>query len=277
MLEKLKKFLYKNSFKKEWDIEYQGSKIHVENWWNLFLASGENYSIDGKVVQSNFRWLPEFSSIYTLHIEGIGNCKILIASKWNCNMGCHVLIEDNLIGGDIGDKLLFLPRNTYAPKKFDSKCDPYPSTVLRLLAFLTDTVLLILANVIIYCIVFELLGAKFEDQIIMFYSFWWQLAFSIFLFGILQPMEEGTFGKKIFKMSLVNKDLNKLKVRSGLKRYCMNFLFILTGGIGFVRILFTKDRTGWHDKLSDSIVVKSDYLAWERYIRLKEQVTNETA
>lgn len=100
-MEKLKQFFYEISFKKEWSTKYNDTEIHAQIWWFFPWITGEIYSINGKIVQDKFHWLPKFFRMYSSQIENVGFCKILIFPRWSGCMGCRILIDDKFIGGDI--------------------------------------------------------------------------------------------------------------------------------------------------------------------------------
>lgn len=259
--ENLKKFLYRIAFKKRWATSYQGTEILIENWWNIFLISGEIYSVNGAVVRSNFHWLPSLhGGIHSFPIEGVGECKVLISSKRNCSMGCHVLINEKIIGGDVGSELLFLPIHAYPPKEFDLTLSLYPSLSARVGAFLLDIFFITVANFLIYVFVFEYLGANSGDKTILQFTAIWQLIFNVILLGIVQTIDEGSVGKRFFKMRLVEEDLTKLSMISGLKRYFIHFISLATGGLGFLKIFFDKNHKGFHYLASGTKVVRADCL-----------------
>lgn len=73
------------------------------------------------------------------------------------------------------------------------------------------------------------------------------------------PMEtssfQGTLGKKIMKIKVVDDSGNRMNLHKSMSRNLSKSLSILVFALGFIWILFDKKKQGWHDKLNKTFVV----------------------
>lgn len=66
---------------------------------------------------------------------------------------------------------------------------------------------------------------------------------------------QGTFGKQLFRIVVVTRDGHRLNFGESLKRNLSKFISTLVFGLGFIWILFTKKKQGWHDLIANTYVV----------------------
>ena len=66
---------------------------------------------------------------------------------------------------------------------------------------------------------------------------------------------QATFGKKLLGMKVVDNEGNRLSLARSFARNITKILSILPVCIGFLWIVFSKKKQGWHDMLSGSYVV----------------------
>jgi uncharacterized RDD family membrane protein YckC len=77
-----------------------------------------------------------------------------------------------------------------------------------------------------------------------------------FFFWILSGQ---TPGKYLFGLRIVRLNGHRMNLLNSLIRYAGYFLGVLTLGLGFLNVLISDRRQGWHDKLAGTCVV----YAWE--------------
>lgn len=68
---------------------------------------------------------------------------------------------------------------------------------------------------------------------------------------------QGSFGKKIVGIIVVNQQMKPLSMIHSFARCCSYLFSYMTLGIGFIMIYFTKDHTGLHDKIAGTYVIYS--------------------
>jgi len=80
---------------------------------------------------------------------------------------------------------------------------------------------------------------------------------ALFYFILLESsFLQGTLGKTIMKIKVVNSDGNRLSLFNSVGRFFGKLLSVLTLGIGFFMMLFTKNKQSLHDKLANTYVVQ---------------------
>jgi hypothetical protein len=91
---------------KQWVVSWQRHTIIVMNWW---ARTGESLIIDGRPVPQG---KPSGILSNDLHgeIEVSGRAhevRVHIGHTTGLRIGCHVFIDDELVGGDVGKRFLF--------------------------------------------------------------------------------------------------------------------------------------------------------------------------
>ena len=87
------------------------------------------------------------------------------------------------------------------------------------------------------------------------FSYILQLAAIIFTI-YMDGMKGGTPGKLILKLKIVNDQGKLIGIPAAILRYIGKFVSMLTFGIGFLMILWTKKKQGLHDKIAGTFVVR---------------------
>lgn len=67
--------------------------------------------------------------------------------------------------------------------------------------------------------------------------------------------QQGTFGKKIMKIKVVNAKGEKLSFEQAFKRNTTKVVSMLVLHIGFFWMIFDPERQTWHDKFGEAYVV----------------------
>lgn len=96
-------------YKKTWTAKFNNHQIVVENWWDLLFRTGERLIIDKKVVDEQKSW-SGFSRLLNGKISSNNethNVKVRLGNiNYFSKVGCHIFVDEKLIGGDIDKKLL---------------------------------------------------------------------------------------------------------------------------------------------------------------------------
>ena len=66
---------------------------------------------------------------------------------------------------------------------------------------------------------------------------------------------QGTLGKHVMKIKVVDENGNRLSPMLSLRRNTMKILSFIVLSAGFIWILFDPKRQGWHDKIAKTFVV----------------------
>lgn len=67
---------------------------------------------------------------------------------------------------------------------------------------------------------------------------------------------QGTFGKRALSLSVGDYSGQRLSLKSSFIRNFGKLISISVFALGFLWVLFDKDRQGWHDKMAKTLVVK---------------------
>lgn len=70
---------------------------------------------------------------------------------------------------------------------------------------------------------------------------------------------QGTLGKKLMNIKVVDIDGQPLSTRISIRRNGLKLLSYFAIFLGFIWILFDKKKQGWHDKLTNTYVVNDDF------------------
>lgn len=85
-----------------------------------------------------------------------------------------------------------------------------------------------------------------------------EISFLIWMFycAIMESSSwQGTFGKHIMKIKVIDKNGERLTPMLSLRRNTMKILSFIVLSAGFIWILFDRKRQGWHDKIAKTFVV----------------------
>ncbi len=69
---------------------------------------------------------------------------------------------------------------------------------------------------------------------------------------------QGTWGKRLMGIKVVNRLGEPLTLTQSLQRNLVKIVSMLCFGIGFIWILFNKNRSGWYDLVAKTKVVRID-------------------
>lgn len=89
-----------------------------------------------------------------------------------------------------------------------------------------------------------------------------QISFVLWLLNciVMEASEkQGTFGKQLMKIKVVDEKGYRLSFDQSVGRNSCKVFSHLVLSIGFIWILFDKQKQGWHDKLTKTFVVTNEY------------------
>jgi len=64
-----------------------------------------------------------------------------------------------------------------------------------------------------------------------------------------------TIGMQAWRLSIVNEQTTKLTLKQVSIRFCVALVSLACCGIGFLWMLFNKDKCTWHDKASKTFII----------------------
>ena len=123
---------------------------------------------------------------------------------------------------------------------------------IRFAANVTDSIVLFIPNTIIGVGLNIALGQT-EGTLL---SMAWNMCTTMAYFSVLQARMEGSLGKKIFGLTLVDEHLQPLSPAAASRRYVMLVLGTLPLGAGAIAAGLHPRKQGWHDRFAGSFVVK---------------------
>ncbi|UCZ55043.1 RDD family protein [Bacillus shivajii] len=126
----------------------------------------------------------------------------------------------------------------------------YAGFLRRFFAFFIDMVLILYPLNLFNHLVFGL-GERQE-------TIWFNIPIFVIwsLYRIVLPVTklQGTVGKALFGLKLVDQEGDKLTIAKSAGRYLSEFLSLIFF-IGYLMVAFTERKTGLHDKLAKTYVV----------------------
>lgn len=70
---------------------------------------------------------------------------------------------------------------------------------------------------------------------------------------------QGTFGKSAMRIKVVDENGNRMTLSKSFGRNTSKILSYLVVFLGFLWILFDKEKQGWHDKINKTFVVNKNF------------------
>ena len=131
---------------------------------------------------------------------------------------------------------------------------------IRLAAYLIDVVVVIATAFtigVVFGVVAYMAGYEFEDDggadLLLFLV---GVAIDALYYATGWSRWGTTVGKRIFNMYVARADGSKIGFRRALGRYFGYWVSLLTLGVGFLMIAFSKNKRGLHDLMCDTVVVR---------------------
>jgi hypothetical protein len=97
--------LYKTSIKTQWDLNHRGDYITVIKWWSPSLLNGERIILNEKIILEKVNWLPKFKETHEFRLDEGQLVKVVIGMTVLGTTGCHIYVEDKLVGGEVHKKI----------------------------------------------------------------------------------------------------------------------------------------------------------------------------
>jgi len=125
----------------------------------------------------------------------------------------------------------------------------------RLVAYMIDMLIIWLITVV-FGVTYKLVGPAMTEQelgsaIIIIYM----LAFLLYFTLMESSAKQGTLGKMLLKIKVVNAEGERISILNALGRYFGRILSGVIMGLGYIMILFTPKKQALHDKLAKTYVV----------------------
>ena len=155
----------------------------------------------------------------------------------------------------------------------------YSGFWLRFVTYLIDFPIIFFINFFISFIVGFIIGfiCSLTGNIVpteIFSAGWFitiiYLLSSFCYLGIFQAKMEGTLGKYIVGIRVVNETFTPISIQQALLRYVFLIISCLPFFAGLIAIAFDPKKQGWHDKGCKTLVVYNTYLLQMRAILLKQ-------
>ena len=130
--------------------------------------------------------------------------------------------------------------------------------IKRLMAMLYDTLIcaaLMLVTTGIYtAITYEFTGAESTSGDPLLSSI---LFITLYLFFAYFWTRSGqTLGMQVWHLRIQNEDSTSISWLQALLRFIMAIISFIPAGAGYIWILIDKDNKAWHDRFSESVVVR---------------------
>jgi len=133
---------------------------------------------------------------------------------------------------------------------------PPPGFLRRLGAMFYDALLLLaLLMMLSYPYVWLTGGAKPNLAIKTAYQFY-LLAICFFYYAGFWVRGGQTLGLRTWRMKLVNKDGGPITWTIALKRFASALFSLLCLGLGFLWVIYDRDKLAWHDRLSGTRLMR---------------------
>ena len=135
----------------------------------------------------------------------------------------------------------------------------YAGFWVRLGAGIIDTIIFMIVAGVPLTLIY---GVEYWKYEILIYGFW--DIFLSFIFPLIATIWFwlrflATPGKMALKLKIVDaRTGNRLSLGQSLGRYFAYILSMIPLGLGFIWIGIDKKKQGWHDKLANTVVIKSN-------------------
>jgi uncharacterized RDD family membrane protein YckC len=122
---------------------------------------------------------------------------------------------------------------------------------IRVLAFVIDSVILYVINLIIAAILGSTTTGRTGIQTLL------GLIYFVYLWSSASPWPGQTVGMKVLNIRVVKTDGSDLSLVVALIRYVGLFISVIVLLIGVIWAAFDANKQGWHDKIAGTYVVKA--------------------
>ena len=131
----------------------------------------------------------------------------------------------------------------------------------RLLAYIIDMVLFMIVLMLISGVVTLLMVKTSNNPQESLESFnsimniFIPLAFLLYFALMESSAKQGTLGKMLMKIKVINAEGERLSKKDAFIRNIARYLSGIILGLGYIMIMFTKDKQSLHDKLAKTYVI----------------------
>ena len=125
----------------------------------------------------------------------------------------------------------------------------------RFVAYMIDIVIIMFSASIVAIVLFFVLSFSSEEAVGQMVMVVYFIVYVSYFILMESSVKQATLGKRLFKIKVINENGTRLSLINSLGRTLGRLLSGAIMGLGYVMILFTKDKQGLHDKLAKTYVV----------------------
>lgn len=125
----------------------------------------------------------------------------------------------------------------------------------RFVAYMIDIVIIMFSAFIVVMVLLFVLSFSSEEAVGQMVMVVYFIVYVSYFILMESSVKQATLGKRLFKIKVINENGTRLSLINSLGRTLGRLLSGAIMGLGYVMILFTKDKQGLHDKLAKTYVV----------------------
>ena len=138
----------------------------------------------------------------------------------------------------------------------------YAGFVKRLIAFIIDSIIIRVGIRLLFIrYIFTDTWSDFDTFEVSNLFHWHSLVAELvimFYFILCESSAwQGTLGKRLMAMKVVDMQYRQISPQSAVIRYLSKYLSSAVLGLGFVWIIFSDKKQGWHDMIANTLVIES--------------------
>lgn len=130
----------------------------------------------------------------------------------------------------------------------------YSSSFKRFIAFVIDALIIRMGVTILFGVLadYELFDVH---NLFNRNTFIIELIMMVYFVACESSTWQGTLGKKILGMKVVDESFGRISAKTALVRYLTKYLSTFVFALGYIWIIFDSKKQGWHDKLAKTFVI----------------------
>ena len=125
----------------------------------------------------------------------------------------------------------------------------------RFIAYMIDIVIIMLSAFMLAMVLRFVLSFSSEEAVGQMVMVVYFIVYISYFILMESSLKQATFGKLLFKIKVINENGVRLSLVNSVGRTLGRLLSGAIIGLGYVMILFTKEKQGLHDKLAKTYVV----------------------
>jgi len=125
----------------------------------------------------------------------------------------------------------------------------------RFIAYMIDIVIIMFSAFMIAMVLRFVLSFSSEESVGQMVMVVYFIVYVSYFILMESSLKQATFGKLLFKIKVINENGVRLSLVNSVGRTLGRLLSGAIIGLGYVMILFTKEKQGLHDKLAKTYVV----------------------